>query len=230
MTKHEDSLIFCPTVVGKPLKSRASGPPPRRQPTQERSQRRYDAIVDAAAQSFASFGFDATTMEGIAARARTSIGSLYQFFPNKHSLFHAVARECVKRSRAHFGRMLAPDATGPDWRALLERVIDSYYALQDDPFMQSIWRNLQLYGEWAEDDEAMMREFVDTSAALIGVWAPQLDVARRKIIATTVVNAISMAMLQVTRAPRSDGRAIVDETKHMLERYLSAYVDRDARR
>lgn len=216
--------------MSKSAKSKPSGPPPRRQPTQERSQRRYDAIVEAAAQSFAGFGFDATTMEGIAARADTSIGSLYQFFPNKHALFHAVARECLRRSRAHFERMLGPDAAGADWRALLSRVIDGYYALQDDAYMQSIWRNLQLYGEYAEDDEAMMREFVDTSAVLIGVWAPKLDAARRRFIAMTVVNAISMAMLQVTRAPRSDGQAIIAETKHMLERYLSAYVDRDDRR
>jgi AcrR family transcriptional regulator len=213
--------------VSKSVKSKPSGPPPRRQPTQERSQRRYDAIVEAAAQSFATFGFDATTMEGIAARADTSIGSLYQFFPNKHALFHAVARECLRRSRAHFERMLGPDAVSADWRVLLTRVIDGYYALQDDTYMQSIWRNLHLYGEYAEDDEAMMREFIGVTAGIIGVWAPKLAVDHRRIIATTVVNAISMAMLQVGRAPRADGQAIITETKHMLERYLSAYVDRD---
>lgn len=181
--------------------------------------------MDAAAESFAGFGFDATTMEGIAARARTSIGSVYQFVPNKHALFREVVRECLRRARAHFGRMLGPEAIGSDWRTLLERVIDGYRALQHDPYLQAIWRNLQLYGEWMEDDEAMTREFVGVTAGLIGMWAPQLDPDHRRMIALTIVNSISLAMLQLTRVPPGDADALIEETKRMLQRYLAPYIE-----
>src|SRR5688572_4282908 len=150
--------------MAKSLKSGVSRAPSRRQPTQERSQRRYQAILDAAAASFAGFGFDATTMEGIAARAGTSIGSVYQFVPNKHALFREVARECLRRSRTYFERLLGPEAVSSGWRALLDGVIDGYRELQGDAYVQSIWRNLQLYGEWIEEDEAMTREFVGIGA------------------------------------------------------------------
>jgi AcrR family transcriptional regulator len=199
--------------------------PGRRQPTQERSQRRYGAILDAAAQSFAGFGFDATTMEGIAARAGTSIGSLYQFFPNKHALFREVVRECMRRARAHFERMLGPEAVGTDWHTLLDRVIDGYRELQHDAYLQSVWRNLQLYGEWMEEDEALTREFVGVTAGLIGMWAPQLAADHRRMIALTIVNSISLAMLQLTRVPAADGDALIEETKRMLRRYLAPYVE-----
>lgn len=229
--------------MAKSLKSRPSVPASRRQPTQERSQRRYQAIVDAAAESFAGFGFDATTMEGIAARARTSIGSVYQFVPNKHALFREVVRECLRRARTQFERMLGPearsgpqgrddrsdrvaDATRSDWRSLLDRVIDGYRGLQHDPYLQAIWRNLQLYGEWMEDDEAMTREFVGVTAGLIGIWAPQLDPDHRRMIALTIVNSISLAMLQLTRVPLADADALIEETKRMLQRYLAPYVER----
>lgn len=213
--------------MAKSAKSRPSAPPARRQPTQERSQRRYQAILDAAAASFAGFGFDATTMEGIAARAGTSIGSLYQFVPNKHALFREVVRECLLRSRTHFGRLLGPGAVPSDWRVLLDRVIDEYRGLQGDPYMQSVWRNMQLYGEWIEEDEAMTREYVAITAGLVGIWAPELGAEHRRMIAMTVVNTISLAMLQLTRIPAADGDALVTETKRMLQRYLAPYVDGD---
>src|ERR1700690_1046063 len=62
----------------------------RRIPLQERSRARVLRILDAAAELFASVGYDAATTEEIAARARTSIGSIYQFFPNKRAMFDAI--------------------------------------------------------------------------------------------------------------------------------------------
>ena len=210
--------------MAKSAKSGASTAPARRQPTKERSQRRYQAILDAAASSFAGFGFDATTMEGIAARAGTSIGSLYQFFPNKHALFREVVRETLRRSRTHFGRMLGAPAA--DWRVLLDRVIDEYRGLQGDAYMQAVWRNMQLYGEWIEEDEAITREFVGITAGLIAIWAPDLSAEHRRMIAMTVVSTISLAMLQLTRLPPADGDAWITETKRLLRRYLAPYVER----
>ena len=57
----------------------------RRVPVQERSKKRLEAILEAAARLFAGSGYEQTTMEGIAEAAGTSIGSVYQFFPNKLS-------------------------------------------------------------------------------------------------------------------------------------------------
>lgn len=209
------------------MKAQGSSPPARRRPTQARSQRRYDAIVAAAAASFADFGFDATTMEGIAARASTSIGSLYQFFPNKTALFRVVARACLGKSREVMQRLVTGSPIEPGWQPLLDRVIDAYRELQRDVFMQAIWRNIALYGEWAEDDEAMFHEFVGAATGLLALWAPHLEEQHRRVIATTIVNAVTAAMLQLSRTTdEAEGDAVVEETKRMLRRYLAAYVER----
>src|SRR5581483_4705893 len=63
----------------------------RKTPTQARSQARVQKILEAAAEVGAEVGYDAATTNAIAARAETSIGSLYQFFPNKAALMHALA-------------------------------------------------------------------------------------------------------------------------------------------
>jgi AcrR family transcriptional regulator len=66
---------------------------PRKRPRQERSQETYDAIVEAAAQLFERDGYTKATTNHIAERAGVSIGSLYQYFPNKDALLYAIAEQ-----------------------------------------------------------------------------------------------------------------------------------------
>lgn len=62
----------------------------RKRPAQSRSQRTVEAICDAAAHVFAERGYSATTTNHVAAAAGVSIGSLYQYFPNKDALLVAL--------------------------------------------------------------------------------------------------------------------------------------------
>ncbi len=73
--------------AGKPLR-------PRRLPRQSRATATVEAILEAAACILETGGFDAYTTNAIAERAGASIGSLYQYFPNKAALTQAlIARE-----------------------------------------------------------------------------------------------------------------------------------------
>ena len=64
---------------------------PRKQPTQARARATGEAILQAAAEVFEAFGYDDGTTERVAARAGVSIGSFYQYFPNKDALLVALA-------------------------------------------------------------------------------------------------------------------------------------------
>lgn len=47
-------------------------------------------LLEAAVAEFAAAGYEAATMSGIAKRAKSPIGSLYQFFPNKEAVARAL--------------------------------------------------------------------------------------------------------------------------------------------
>jgi AcrR family transcriptional regulator len=76
---------------------------------QERGERRISAIVSAAARLFAKYGFDGTSMNGIAQASDLSIGSLYQYFPNKDAIVDAVAAEYVRAWQKHLNAMVFAD-------------------------------------------------------------------------------------------------------------------------
>lgn len=61
----------------------ADRPKPRKRPQQERSRLTVEAILEAAAQVLERDGYDALTTTRVAERAGVSIGTLYQYFPDK---------------------------------------------------------------------------------------------------------------------------------------------------
>jgi AcrR family transcriptional regulator len=73
---------------------------PRKQPRQARARATMEAILDAGAHILGERGWVGTTTNAVAERAGVSIGSLYQYFPNKLALVEAV------RSR-HFDEVIA---------------------------------------------------------------------------------------------------------------------------
>jgi AcrR family transcriptional regulator len=64
----------------------------RRSPKQARSRATWDAIVEAAAQILERQGPDGLTTNDVAERAGVSIGTLYQYFPDKQAILVAAAR------------------------------------------------------------------------------------------------------------------------------------------
>jgi AcrR family transcriptional regulator len=63
---------------------------PRKRPLQARSRATVDALLEAATQVLIRHGYEAATTARIAERAGVSIGSLYQYFPNKEALVAAL--------------------------------------------------------------------------------------------------------------------------------------------
>jgi AcrR family transcriptional regulator len=90
---------------------------PRKEPRQERSRQLVRELLDAAAALLAERGYDALTTRRVAERAGVSVGSLYQYFPSKESLVHALLVEHLREAAA-----LRPPALARPDLPLAERV------------------------------------------------------------------------------------------------------------
>ncbi len=65
---------------------------PRKQPVQSRSTASVEALLDATLQVLLRVGKEKLTTTLVAARAGVSVGTLYQYFPNKSALLQAALR------------------------------------------------------------------------------------------------------------------------------------------
>ena len=115
-------------------------PLPRKEPRQARSRNTVDTILEATARVFAEYGYAGTNTNVIADKAGLSVGSVYQYFPNKDSLIAALhqrhgeqmqqtveavlASPCDPTLRGHIDAMvralLAAHLVEPDLHKMLE--------------------------------------------------------------------------------------------------------------
>jgi AcrR family transcriptional regulator len=89
----------------------------RKQPQQARSQATIDSVLEAAAHILGQRGWRGLTTNAVAEAAGVSIGSLYQYFPNKLALVEAVRQR-------HFDQVLAILGTAADLNLTRSRRIE----------------------------------------------------------------------------------------------------------
>lgn len=70
---------------------------PRKSAKQRRSQETVAAILEAAAQVFQEGSYDKGTTDRIAERAGVSIGTLYQYFPDKDAILNVLFERHVEK-------------------------------------------------------------------------------------------------------------------------------------
>ncbi|MBS0447868.1 MAG: TetR family transcriptional regulator [Proteobacteria bacterium] len=84
-----------------------TGLAPRKRPSQSRSAHTVDAILDATARILVERGYAGTSTNAVAERAGVSVGSLYQYFPNKDALIAALHTRHIERMKAVIEAALA---------------------------------------------------------------------------------------------------------------------------
>jgi len=103
---------------------------PRKTPSQARSAWTVDVILQAAAQVLEARGEDPLSTKTIADRAGVSIGTLYQYFPNRDAILVALAdreaRRIGERMRVLIDRH--PANTEDPGRVMVKALIRSYAA------------------------------------------------------------------------------------------------------
>ncbi|HZZ18245.1 MAG TPA: TetR/AcrR family transcriptional regulator [Opitutaceae bacterium] len=103
----------------------------RRVPVQDRSEKRVASLLAHAEAVLAKVGYEATTMTEIAARAKTSIGSVYQYFPNKEAITSALyatyGAACVE-----LWSNFQVETQGIGTEELGSAIIDKFFAFAND--------------------------------------------------------------------------------------------------
>jgi AcrR family transcriptional regulator len=95
------------------MRKHKTSPNRRRQPTQSRAQVTVNAILDAVIRLLKRRGGSTLTTNSIAEAAGVSIGSVYQYFPNKVSIFIALHERHIDQVTRVLQRKISQSADEP---------------------------------------------------------------------------------------------------------------------
>ncbi|GLS30447.1 TetR/AcrR family transcriptional regulator [Neomesorhizobium albiziae] len=193
----------------------------RRAPSQKRSRERVERMLAAASEVIAEQGSDAMRMGEVAERASVSIGSLYQYFPDKGSIIRTLAdryntlgRECIEGELAN-----VRDAQG--LRVAFGGLIDTYYQLfLAEPVMRDIWSGTQADKQLRDIDLVYGRINGEILGRALKRVRPQADPGEIDRTAFLVMSLGEAAMRLAISVGREEGDRLVETYKQMVLREL----------
>ena len=189
----------------------------RRTPQQQRGTLRMQTMLDAAAALIGEVGYDAATMTAIAARSASSIGAVYQYFPNKDAIVRALrAQHGDEMERLWDGLIAQADRLSV--LELSERIIDLMVGFTIERPAYFAVLNASLNYRRDADARQRLRErfgraFQQKQPALTDEQALRLA-----NVALQVVKSLNPLLSQAELAERAH---LVAEFKLVLSGYLS---------
>jgi AcrR family transcriptional regulator len=192
---------------------------------QERSAARVQRMLDAAAALLDEVGYDATTTSLIAARAGVSVGSLYQFFPDRRAVLQALA---VRSFERFAGVLTARLESSPpaSWQGAVDVVVDVYVEFcRTEPAAQvlSFGGPVDRHMLDPEDDNNAV-----VSLALgdvLRLVLPDLDDGPELRLALRVAVEAGDGVLDLAfQVDPAGDPAVVAEAKRLIKAYLAGFL------
>jgi len=190
---------------------------PRKRPLQARSRETYAAILESTARILEAEGLEAANTNAIAERAGVSVGSLYQYFPDKAAIF----AELIIASETELGDMLEALVSSTGAQTLEERLALLVQAGVAQQMARPQLARLLDYLEATLPADPKMRAADERILKLIGrLLQDHRDMIARPATATTALDMLSIVKGMV------DGASFAGETRQrqLEERVMTALL------
>ncbi|MCU1600726.1 MAG: TetR family transcriptional regulator [Frankiales bacterium] len=181
---------------------------------QRRSALRVEKMLDAAAELLDELGPDGLSTSAIAARAGVSVGSLYQFFPDKHAVSEALARRSFERFSHHFAEI-----RGETWEQVVDAVIDTYVA-----FSRTEPGFLVLSFGGPMGQQHMLDPQDDNNFVVARALSQLVDVDVTVDVLRNAVEVGDALLALAFRRSKHGDAALVNEAKVAVKAYLQAHL------
>ncbi|MBN9614976.1 MAG: TetR family transcriptional regulator [Acidobacteriales bacterium 59-55] len=195
---------------------------PRKLPVQARSAASVDAILEATVQVLLSAGKERLTTTRVASRAGVSVGTLYQYFPNKSALLQAVLKRHMDAVMEAVERVCL-EQRGNALRQMATSLVVAFL----DAKMKDAKTSVALYYVSADVDGAKIIERIGvrSNKAIAGMLATAREPLNRdtQLVASMLQGAMAAVSRRVLEsgAPEKHLAALRDE----LIFFVCAYVE-----
>ena len=193
---------------------------PRRR--QARGERRIEQLLRAAAEVFAEVGYEGATTNAIAARAGTSPGTLYQFFPNKLAMAEALSARYVERLKESHAVALSPELVRLPLTELLDKVVDAIVSANvNNPGFKSLFADPGLPNQLTSPGRELHAAVAGRLESMYALRVPDLPAEERTRTARVTVSLFQGMVPLIVAASEQERPALMAELKKVLHGYLT---------
>jgi len=196
---------------------------PRKEALQDRSKSTVDAIMRATAHILIKRGYQETTTNAIALAAGVSIGSLYQYFPNKEAIVAALLDAHLEETQEWLRRAMIPALEQPledAARTLIEGLIAAHRVDPDlhRVFVEELPRiaTFARIHELEQETLAMVRTYLE---ARVPHLAKKRSLDTVAFVIVHAVEALTHGVVLFRRDLLGDPK-FVDEVTRLVVRYV----------
>ena len=195
---------------------------PRKAPRQSRSANTVNVILDATARILVERGYAATSTNAVAERAGVSVGSLYQYFPNKDALIAALHARHIEQMKTVMEAVFTRAMTSSLDSALTELIEGAVEAHRVDADLHSVLEQqlagLDVVAVHDKFDEAMQ----DRVVALLAHHREEVTVPDLRLAAFMLIHsAHALIHAVIKQRPRGVSlKTATAEIVRMTRRYL----------
>ncbi|BBO63015.1 TetR family transcriptional regulator [Serratia marcescens] len=194
----------------------------RKQPQQARSAELVSAILTAAIQVLAQEGAARFTTARVAERAGVSVGSLYQYFPNKAAILFRLQSDEWRQTTDMLGRILADREKTPFAR--LRLLVQAFIRSECEEAQMRVALNdaAPLYRD-APEAQAVKAAGKDIVQVFMCEALPDVPQVTRRLAGDLIVGTLGAAGKQFSETPRTDSEiaAYADAMADMFCAYLA---------
>jgi AcrR family transcriptional regulator len=204
-------------------KSSATGITPRRVPRQERSRRRVEGLLDAAARLVVERGVADLTTRDIAAAAGAPVASLYQYFADKEDVLLALAQ----RDMAEMDTQVAEDLARLEVLSIGSLVRTTMLAFVSVYRRRPAFVEIYLRGRTNPAVHRFGRDHNRRVAADLKDYAIDADIARDELTVAAAELAVEVGDRIFQLAYEQDiagDEAVIEEGILMMTAYLERYA------
>ena len=202
---------------------------PRKRPVQARSTASVDAILEATTQVLLSVGKERLTTTKVALRAGVSVGTLYQYFPNKSALLQGALIRHLDEVTGAMERVCR-EQRGKTLKEMAAALINAFLATK----MRDVKTSVALYSVSSDVDGAKIAQQMQlhTNNSVAGMLATTSDTLTKdpQLVASMVQSAmagVSRRLLESVE-PAKQVEALRQELIFFICAYLEACSVRPA--
>ena len=168
---------------------------PVRTAKQRRSKETVEVILESATRILSDHGWAALNTNAIAKRAGVSVGSVYEYFPNKHAIIDII----LDRHLAHGEALINHGAS----------------VISDNPSAEAVVQILVAGFVGIHSDDPKLHRALSSDVPLNGAQQNRVDAVRAKIIDLT-----SAALSTHVKDPKTKATLLVDAADALTHRWL----------